>query len=174
MKSRLTLPTVDALDADQARIHHSIMASRGNVDGPFLAWLHSPRLAETAQSLGAFCRYGTTLALVESELLILVVAAHYQCLGEQQIHEPIAIAAGLSEQTVDRLRAGLEPGITDERQSLLHELAHQLLATNRIVDATYQRAQAMLGTPTLVEVVGVIGYYGLVACTLNAFEMVKE
>lgn len=171
MQSRLPLPDLARLDNAQREIHESILATRGNISGPFLAWLHSPGLASPAEKLGAFCRYSTGFALVESELLILCVAARYQCLGEQQIHEPIALKAGLSQQTIDSLRAGQVPLLTDERQRLLHRLATELLHSNRIDDALYREGLAALGERGMVEWVGIVGYYTMVAMTLNAFDM---
>jgi len=38
----------------------------------------------------------------------------------------------------------------------------------------YLRGQTLFGETTMVEIVGIIGYYTLVAYTLNAFAMVKE
>ncbi|APX93914.1 hypothetical protein BWR19_13745 [Halomonas sp. 1513] len=171
MQSRITLPAIDSISAEQRAIYQSILETRGNVDGPFLAWLHSPGLAGPAQQLGAFCRYATQLTTVESELLILMVAAHFQCVGEQQIHEPIAIEAGLSKEALATLRQGGCADLTPPRLAMLQTLTRQLLSDNRIDDVTFEAARQALGTRTLVEVVGIIGYYALVAMTLNAFEM---
>ena len=171
MQSRLPLPDIQSLNPEQKAIHDSILATRGNLSGPFLAWMHSPELASHAEKLGAFCRYKTGLPLVESELLILCVAARFQCVGEQQIHEPIAAAAGVPTQAIADLRQGLRPQLADPRQQLLADLARELLSTNRLSPASYAQASQVLGERLLVEVVGVLGYYALVALTLNAFEM---
>ncbi|MFY0992467.1 carboxymuconolactone decarboxylase family protein [Halomonas sp. C05BenzN] len=171
MQSRIELPSAHDMDPRQQAIYQSVLATRGNADGPFLAWLHSPGLAGPAQQLGAFCRYDTQLSLVESELLILCVAAHFRCVGEQQIHEPIAIEAGLPEEAVATLRAGDRADLGTSRLALLQTLARQLLDDSRIDDETFEAGRQALGTQALVEVVGIIGYYSLVAMTLNAFEM---
>ena len=171
MKSRLPLPNVNQLDAEQRAIHDSILATRGNLSGPFLAWMYSPGLASPAEKLGAFCRYSTVFSLVESELLILCVAARYQCLGEQQIHEPIAHQTGLSKQSIEQLRSGVVPLLSDERQCLIHQVATELLNTNRMSDALYKQGIETFGERGMVELVGIVGYYSLVAMTLNAFEM---
>lgn len=173
MESRLPLPDSASLNAEQRAIYESIMATRGSLEGPFLAWMHSPGLADPAQKLGAFCRYDTALDLVESELLILRVAHHFDCVGEQQIHEPIAASAGLSQENVVDLREGRRPKLADRRQQLLYEASGALLQTNRIPQDLFDELQAEFGTATVVEIVGIIGYYALVAMTLNAFEMRK-
>lgn len=171
LQSRLALPDVADFNPEQQAIHDSIMATRGNLNGPFLAWMHSPKLASLAEKLGAFCRYETQLALVESELLILCVASRFQCLGEQQIHEPIARDAGLPDAAILALREGRAPELAGPRLGLLYRLASALLATNRIPAEDYDAAVALFGAAQVVEIVGVIGYYSLVAMTLNAFEM---
>lgn len=173
MKARIDLPQEPHLDAEQRRVRDAILATRRNLDGPFAAWLHSPELADLAQQLGAFCRYRTTLPLLESELLILCVAGHFRCVGEQQIHEPIARQAGLRDEVVAALRTGRRAVLPVPRLQLLHDLAWELLSTHRISEPLFVQASAEFGTRTLVEIVGIIGYYTLTAQTLNAFEMAK-
>ncbi|MDQ7743084.1 carboxymuconolactone decarboxylase family protein [Hydrogenophaga pseudoflava] len=171
MKSRLPLPDVDRLDPPQQAVYRSIMATRGNLSGPFLAWMHSPELASHAEKLGAFCRYQTVFERVESELLILVVAAHFRCVGEQQIHEPIAEQAGLSAGHIADIRERRPVSLASVRLTLIHALAKELLENNRIGDRLYDEGIRGLGTQGMVELVGIVGYYSLVAMTLNAFDM---
>src|ERR1700676_4154780 len=115
MISRIPFVDPERLSVAGRDIYASILQTRGNVEGPFLVWLHSPGLAAPAEKLGAFCRYNTSLAKVESELLILTVAAHFRCTGEWQIHAAIALEAGLDSASLDaratswRTRSLLKP-----------------------------------------------------------------
>lgn len=107
IESRLTPLDEMRMDADQRRVLEEILSGpRGNLDGPFLAWIHSPGLADHAQRLGAFCRYGTRLELRLTELAILVTAAWWQSQAEWQIHAPIAREAGIDDAVIEALRAG--------------------------------------------------------------------
>ena len=171
MESRIDLPAIGEMSQRQESILQSIIDVRGSADGPFLAWLHSPNLADLAQNLGAFCRYGTQLDLAESELLILCVAAHFECLGEQQIHEPIAIEAGLSEEQVAQIREKKFVRFQAKRKQLLWEFVGELLNQNKVNDSTFMSVHDEFGTQSLVESVSIIGYYSFVAMTLNAFDM---
>lgn len=171
MQSRLRLPQPDTMSPEQRAIHDEVLRTRGNASGPFLAWLHSPGLADPAQRLGAFCRYGTGLSLLESEMLILLVASAYDCAGEQAIHEPIAARAGLPDATIEAIRRGQVPAMPTARMDLLAQVAETLTRTRRLPGALHDRAVEALGERTLVEVVGLVGYYALVAYTLNAFDM---
>jgi 4-carboxymuconolactone decarboxylase len=65
-----------------------------------LAWLYSSGLAAPAETLGAFCRYKSSLTKIESELFILLVAAQFRCAGEWQIHVSIASRAGLDSAAI--------------------------------------------------------------------------
>lgn len=171
MKSRLSLPDPKSMTLEQRAVYDDVLRTRGNISGPFLAWMLSPGLAQPAQQLGAFCRYRTSLTLQESELLILLVAAQYDCIGEQQIHEPIARQEGLSPDVLERIHMKKPLEFASPRLQLLANMASELLRTHRLSEATYARAVDSLGDVALVEVVGVIGYYALVAYTLNAFDM---
>ena len=171
MQARIPLPRPEDLSDEQRAVQQSILDSRGVLDGPFLAWLHSPGFATRAEKLGAFCRYGVKLERREIEFLILVVAAHFHCNGEWVIHAPIAIEAGIPEAVAEAIRTGGHPRIEDRRLATLHRFATVLLRFNRIDQATFAQASDLFDTPTLVEAVGLIGYYSLVAMTLNAFEM---
>lgn len=173
--SRLT-PLSDAnMDDEQRRVLQEILSGpRGNLDGPFLAWVHSPGLADNAQKLGAFCRYGTRLELRLSELAILVTAAWWQSQAEWQIHEPIARQAGLSDEVIEALRQNRTPDFQREDERLIHHLGRSLYETRRIDQALYEDAKACFGEAGLVELVGIFGYYALVAMTLNAFSVRRE
>lgn len=168
--SRLT-PLTDAnMDDEQRRVLQDILSGpRGNLDGPFLAWVHSPGLADTAQKLGAFCRYGTRLELRLSELAILVTAAWWQSQAEWQIHEPIARQTGISDAVIKALRCNQTPSFEHDDERLVYRLGRSLYATRRIDQALYQEATTCFGEAGLVELVGIFGYYALVAMTLNAF-----
>ena len=72
---RLVPPDPATLTEDQRRVYDQITnGPRGQVRGPLAIWLHRPGLAETAQSLGAYCRYGSSLEPRLSELAILCMA----------------------------------------------------------------------------------------------------
>ncbi|WP_163851883.1 carboxymuconolactone decarboxylase family protein [Pseudooceanicola aestuarii] len=155
----------------QRDIHADIVARRGGAGGPFPAWLRNPELAHRAQALGAYCRYDSSLSQLLSELAILVVARHWRAQAEWAIHAPIAARAGLPDDAIRAIRAGADPQLDDPAAVLVHDYTDQLLRTNRITDALHARAVRLLGQDGVVDLVALIGYYGLVAVTLNAFDM---
>ena len=168
------LPDLDpaTLDADQKRIHDEIASGpRGKVEGPLRVWLTSAGLADKAQALGAFCRYGTTLPPRLSELAILVTGAFWQAGFEWHVHAPIGIAAGLDAAAVEEIRSSREPVLAKDDEKAIYSFARELLTTRRVSQPTYALAEKILGARALVELVGVLGYYGLISMTINAFEV---
>jgi len=132
MISRIPFAQREQLSPAGRDIYASILNTRGNLDGPFLAWLHSPGLAAPAEQLGFFCRFNTSLASVESELLILLAATHFRCTGEWQIHAVIALTAGLDFASLDAVLTGLTPTLPSHRLSVLYALSTELLHHNEI------------------------------------------
>ena len=170
--SRLPLMDLDEMTAAQRAVYDDVISGpRGAFGGPFPAWLRSPELAARAQQLGAFCRYETSLPPRLSELAILVTAVHWQAQVEWASHARIGAEAGLSAQLIEAIKNRQTPDFTAEDEALTYRLAHTLLTTRRLPDALYDSALALLGERTLVELVAIVGYYSLVALTLNAFEV---
>ena len=168
------LPPFDAAHAspEQKAVLDEIQSGpRGNLDGPFLGWIHSPALAQHAQRLGAFCRYQTGLPTRLSELAILVTAARWRAQAEWHIHYPIARAAGVPQALAEAIRAGRPPQFEDADDALIHAFATELYDRQRVSDPTYARTVERFGPQVTVNLVGLLGYYALVAMTLNVFGM---
>jgi len=170
MDSRFPLPVLSQLSAEQQAVVDSILSRRPSIDGPFLPWLHRPGLASAAERLGAYLRFDTQLPARESELAILCIGALADCEGEKRIHGPIALRAGLPGTWVDELRRGVIPSFTEPRLRLIAGICRELLTGFRLSNTTYTEALTLFGPATMVELVAVVGYYSLVAMTLNVFD----
>ncbi|MFV0280528.1 MAG: carboxymuconolactone decarboxylase family protein [Rhodoblastus sp.] len=168
------LPDIDpaTLDAEQKRVYDDIVSGpRGKVEGPLRVWLTSPELAGKAQALGAFCRYGTVLPPRLSELAILVTGAWWRAGFEWHVHAPIGLAAGLDRQALENIRRGLAPDFAQDDEKAVYAFSRELLEKKRVSDATYAAAEQCLGRRALVDLVGILGYYGLISMTINAFKI---
>jgi 4-carboxymuconolactone decarboxylase len=172
LQSRLPHLDLTALSPAQQRVYDAITAGpRGRVQGPLKVWLQSPELADKAQALGAFCRFGTLLPARLSELAILVMGAHWQAGFEWAAHAPIALKAGLDAAAIEAIRKGETPVLADAPGRVVHAFASELLSRRRVSDQTYAQAVAVLGQQTVVELVGILGYYTLISMTIVAFDV---
>lgn len=144
---------------------------RGGLRGPFEAWLRSPGLAGHAQELGAYCRFGTQLPKDVSELAILLTGRHWRAQFEFWAHARLAREAGLPDHVIEAIRTGARPVLDRADLKTACDLVTEYLSTSRVSDATYQRALAIFGERGLVDLIGTVGYYGLVSMTLNIFDV---
>ena len=170
--SRLPELPREAMTGNQRRIHDEIASGpRGRVEGPLKIWLNSPELAEVAQQLGAYIRFHSRLEPRLSELAIIVTGAHYKAEYEWFAHVRFAHDAGVSETVTEAIRKGETPDLPDPKQRIVHKVAVELTRNQRLSEATYAEATGVLGLPALVDLIAIVGYYGLVSLTLNSFEI---
>ena len=142
--------------------------------GPFAALLHSPVLADRTAELGAYIRFESALSAVDRELVILSVARHFDCHFEWAYHVREARKAGLSADTIAAIRERRAPtGLADDDAEIVRYVT-QLLGAHRADDRTIAALRGRLGVQGLVELTATIGYYAMLACTLNAFEVRPE
>ncbi|TDI47293.1 MAG: carboxymuconolactone decarboxylase family protein [Acidobacteria bacterium] len=159
------------LSPEQTKVYDAVLASRGSLHGPFRAWLHSPEFAERAQRLGELARYQTSFDRRLSELAILVTARFWDAQLEWSIHEPPALEAGLSADTIDSIRRRETPSfeLSDERAVYLY--THELLHEHFVSDEVFAAALGHVEQRGITELTLLIGYYTLVAFSLNAFQI---
>jgi 4-carboxymuconolactone decarboxylase len=170
--SRLAFPPAEALAPDARTVYDQTAAGRrGRVPANVMAWLRSPEMAARAQRLGEFARYETTLGARRSELAILVVARHWTAQYEWAIHAAEAARAGVPADLIADIAGRRTPRFEDEIDRIVFEFSSALLERHTVPDAIYRATVAALGEQATVELVGVLGYYTLVAMTLNTFEI---
>jgi 4-carboxymuconolactone decarboxylase len=169
---RIALPTLATMKPEQRAVYAQTVAGRrGSVPANVLVWLHSPELAARAQKLGELVRFETTLGQRWSELAILVVARHWTSHYEWAVHVAEAARAGVPAEVVSAIGERRPPQFADEKDRAVFEFASVLVATGRVPEATYRAAVLALGQKAVVELVTLVGYYSMVAFTLNAFEI---
>jgi 4-carboxymuconolactone decarboxylase len=169
---RLAPLDITTLTGEQKRVADAIVAGpRGGLRGPFEPWLRSPGLAERGQLLGEYCRFESVLPADLRELAILLAGRHWKAQFEFWAHSRIGRDAGLADALIEAIRTGTRPTQMSEAEEIVYEFVTEYFATNRVADATYRRAVAELGEQGVVDLVGVVGYYGLVCMTLNVFEV---
>jgi 4-carboxymuconolactone decarboxylase len=149
----------------------AMAGKRGRMPAPLRAWLHSPEFGRRAQRLGEFVRYETTLGPRLSELAVLVTARFWTSHYEWFVHKQAALEAGLDPALIDAIADRRPPRFEDPEAQAVYDYAVALHHGHEVPGPVHAAARAALGEQGLVELVGVLGYYTLVAMTLNAFEI---
>lgn len=172
--SRIPFIDPENLSAAQQRVFDAIVGSRGRVAGPFAVLLQSAELADRVQHLGKLVRYGTTLPRRLSELAILITSRAWSCQFEWYAHETHAVAAGLPLTVIEAVRVGRLPEGMKPDEVRLYDYVTELLETRAVSDATYAAALEAVGLAGIVELTVLVGYYTMLAMTLNAHQVGPE
>jgi 4-carboxymuconolactone decarboxylase len=156
----------------QKRVHDQIVAGkRGRFGGPFQLLIRAPEICGHASALGEHLRWGTSLPDRLSELAIIATARFWRAQYEWYAHAPLAEKAGVPAAAIEAIRTDGTPVFAATDEALVYRLCSELFRTRRLTDDSFNEAVAALGEQGLVEVIGIIGYYTLIANTLNVFQV---
>lgn len=169
---RITLPSPEEMNADQRRVYDKIIAGRrGKIQGPLRAALHNAELADRWQALGELLRYNTSLTPRQSELAILVTGRACQSPFEWYAHRLEAERVGIEPPIIEALLAQDRPEGLSADDATIVDFARELNAHRSVSAATYAEALSRFGERTVVELTALVGYYTMVAMTLNTHEI---
>ena len=138
-----------------------------DVTGPFIVEMRSPELMDRAQALGEFLRFGTTLPPRLSEMVILLTARGWTQQYEYDAHRPLALKGGLKPEIVAAITEGRRPAAMAEDEAAAYDLCDELDRNKSVSDATYARAVKHFKEQGVVEIVGLKGYYTMLAMLMN-------
>ena len=167
-----TVDLKENLTAEQKPVYDYIAQSRGVVGGPFLALLHSPELAGRTAHLGSYLRFESTLDQKIIELAALVSARELECKHEWYAHVNHAQKAGVSVETIGRVHRRSDAAEFSHDEAQVVSFVREMMKAHRVSEATFQALYGRLGERGLVELTATIGYYAMLACTLNTFDIV--
>lgn len=166
---RISFPEPSTMNAAQKEVYDQIVSGpRKTLVGPLRAALHNPVLADRWQRLGQVLRFETSIPIHLNELAILVTARRWNSNLEWAIHYGDAERAGLNMSIADAIRDCSLPDFgTDNDARDVYEFTRQLVQFGDVDDEVYSAMMTRWGEVGVVELVAVIGYYSMVAMTLN-------
>ena len=154
--------------------YESIEESRGGVRGPFGVLMNSPEVAVRIGELGAYIRFGGVLDGAVRELAIITTAREFECAYEWVAHTPIARQEGVSEEAIEVVADNDDVDDVSETDAVVIEYGRQLFREHRVDSETFAEAQERFGVEGITELTATMGYYAMLACALNAFEVLPE
>jgi 4-carboxymuconolactone decarboxylase len=161
------IPADQTTPAQQQAIADFRAARKAELTGPFIPLLRSPELMTRTRALGDYLRYQTRLGPRHSEFVILMAARRWSQQYEWAVHYPIAIKAGVTPEVVKAIAERRRPaGMTGE-EATLYDFCDELMGTQAVGDAAYARMVASFGEQGVVDTVGIVGYYTMLAMVLN-------
>ena len=164
------LKSPDDLSGEARKIAETIVDTRKSLDGPFSVWMHAPEWAERVAHLGTLVRWEGTLELRTRTLAALTVGRHFQAQYVWGIQGVIGAERDIPRTTIDAIRDDRSDGIPSEDLEIIN-FTRQLLRNNRVKEPMAKAVLDRLGTYEYVQLTTCIGYYAMLAMTVNGVEL---
>ena len=172
LAQRFPAITYEQLDEKQKAVAEVMkQKTLSGIGGPNNVLLRSPALADSVMRMTDYLRYNTSVALRLNELAILMVAREWNSQFEWALHVGAALKAGLSQAVVDDLAQGRRPGSMQADEAVVYDFVGELLTTRAVSDATFVKARAALGEQRVIDLIGVTGFYVMLAMVLNTAQI---
>jgi 4-carboxymuconolactone decarboxylase len=169
--ARLTpITSKNQMAAEDHAIVDAIVKSRGALQGPFTMLLHCPALAGRVAHLGAFVRFEGSLDMRVRVLAAMTVARELDAVYVWGAQTGAARRQGVPEATITAIREKHARGIPPKDAEIV-EFTQQLIRKHRVDDATVKALQKRFGDDGFMQLTGAIGYYSMLAMTVNACEL---
>jgi 4-carboxymuconolactone decarboxylase len=161
------IPPDRLTDAQKKAMVEFRAARNADVSGPFWPLLRSPEVMNRARAMGDYLRFNSVLPPRLSEFAILITARQWTQNYEWDVHAPLAQQGGLEPAVIAAIADGRRPeGMTDDEDAL-YTLCDELHRTQSVSDNTYTRAVKTFGEQGVVDILGISGYYTMLAMVLN-------
>ena len=161
------IPADQLTDAQKKAIEEFKAARSADISGPFVAMLRSPEVMSRARAMGDYLRFRSSLPPRLSELVILLTARRWTQQYEWNAHAPLAVKGGLNPDIVKAIAEGRRPERLSEDEDIVYSLFDEIQRHQAVSDGTYGRAVGKLGEQGVVDVMGIAGYYTMLAMVMN-------
>ena len=125
-------------------------------------------MAVRATAMAEYLRWKSSLPSRLSEFAILIAARQWTQQYEWHQHYRLALKGGLNPKILADMIVGKRPSEMKEDETILYEFATQLYRDKNVSDATFDAAVAKLGERSVMDIIGILGYYDFVSMTLIA------
>jgi 4-carboxymuconolactone decarboxylase len=98
---------------------------------------------------------------------VLITTRYWNAQFPFYAHHRAATQAGLDEAIVAAIAQGRRPAALQKDEQVVYNFCAELLKTAQVSDATFAAAKELLGERGVVELMGIMGYYGMVSMLVN-------
>ncbi len=169
--TRFEILKPEDMSAEQRRLNDANKASGGRLrGGPYWAYIHNPDFMRLHMAMNDYVR-DTSLTKRERQIAVLTVARYWGAEYPWAIQSRLSLAEGVEQDIIDAINAGERLSLDDPGEQAAHDVARELPAEKGSSDAVYAAAEKQFGLAKLVDVVSCIGFYSMICCTSNAFDV---
>jgi 4-carboxymuconolactone decarboxylase len=170
------IPAEKYTEAQKRAADEFLATRKAPVFGPFIPLIRSPEVMLRAKDMGDYLRFKNSIGQKLAEFTILIMAREWTADYEWYAHYPLAMKAGLKPEIAEAVFEGRRPDAMAQDEEVVYNFVTELNAMKRVSDATYERAVKQVGEQGVIDIIGLQGYYTLIAMTLNVsrFEQPKD
>ena len=173
MAPRIPPLPADGREPRTQEILDGLRWSDGSELNIFSTLARHPRLLKRWSAFGGVLLTGS-LPARERELLILRTGVLCRAPYEWGQHVVIGLAAGLTQEEIDRVGAGPDDPAWSEGDAVLLRAVDELHSSSVISDTTWTALSGRFDDQQLIELCMVVGQYHLVSFTLNSLGVEPE
>jgi 4-carboxymuconolactone decarboxylase len=159
------------LPAEHHAIADEVLSVYGDIRGPWTMLLHSPKLTEKMVPITPFI---WNESIVERKLALVGILAYVRDLEAEYVWAAqvgMARKNGAREELIDLLRANADASQFPSPEREIVTYVRQLFRKHRVDQAVFDALKNKFGVQWLVELTGMVGYFGVVSGIANAFEV---
>ena len=159
------------MNAAQQELCEEIEAADGRLKGgPYWAYIRNPEFMRLNNDMS---RYFQTCALSarERQIAVLAVVRYWGAAYPWAVQVRASLAVGLEPAIIDAINARGRPDFEDPGEQTAYDVACELVADKGLSEQTYAAAEARFGLPKLIDAIAAIGFFSMVCCTANAFDI---
>ena len=169
MKPRVK-PVAPGTKPELSKLEERIKGARGRISPLYTVLLNSPEVASGWEQLLTAIRQKTSVPPALRELVILRIAVLNGAEYEFEAHVPHALAAGMTQASIDRLRDD-DISAFDYLEKLVLQYTDAMTQDVLVPDALYLRLDKAFDAKTLVELTATIAAYNMVSRFLIAMRI---
>lgn len=161
----------DDLPEDGRWVHDYLMKTRKKISNGYAPYLRCPEYVARVAQLGTYIRYESSLPQDAYELLALTTSVERDNPYEGEHHARMAAEMGIDRATIEAVRgkAGIQDAQADH--ALYIRCAREMMREHKLSDASFEAARKQLGDRGVIDLIGTIGYYAMLACLHNGMQV---
>jgi 4-carboxymuconolactone decarboxylase len=170
--ARIPIATRESVPENQRGTFNEVVQRTGSVPqrGPGSVMIHVPEAHRRATQLSNYLRNESSLPQKIQELAMLVTARELDCQHIWNAHAASGRRAGLSDALVNALRDRHALPTLPPDEAAVVNYGQEFFHTHHVSRGAFQAALEQFGIQGLVELTMLMGYYGMLAFNVNAFD----
>jgi 4-carboxymuconolactone decarboxylase len=169
--ARVPITKRENMTPDGQKVWDEIESSRGGVANNYAALLNNPQAASNLAALGGYARFETPLDPRTKALAVLTAAREADGQYVWTVNQRSAKEAGLTDHEISAIHERRAPVGLEPKDAAVVQFVIELLRHHRVSGTTFEALRSQVADAGIIDVLVVVGYYHMLAHSLQALEV---